>query len=153
MFRIVLIEPEIPQNTGNIARLCAVSKIPLLLVGKLGFHLDDKYLKRAGMDYWKFVDCRHIPVTEEYFGSVKRFAAISTKGRKLYSEINIEKDIDIDLIFGNESSGLPPFVYEKYADNLYRIPMLPEFRSLNLSSAASIVSYHLLYKSGFPNLR
>ncbi len=114
MFRIILLEPEIPQNTGNIARLCASTGIELVLVGRLGFSIDDKHLKRAAMDYWEYVNVKHI------------------------------KTLD--------GAGFPNFVYEKYTDRLYRIPMKTESRSLNLSSSAAIVSYHLLYKLNFPNL-
>ncbi|WP_300721214.1 tRNA (cytidine(34)-2'-O)-methyltransferase [uncultured Brachyspira sp.] len=152
MFRIVLLEPEIPQNTGNIARLCASTGIELILVGRLGFSIDDKYLKRAAMDYWEHVNVTYIKTLDEYFEANNNFYAISTKGHKNYTEITININSKIDILFGSEGAGLPNFVYEKYTDRLYRIPMKTESRSLNLSSSTAIVSYHLLYKLNFPNL-
>ena len=133
MFRIVLLEPEIPQNTGNIARLCASTGIELILVGRLGFSIDDKYLKRAAMDYWEHVNVTYIKTLDEYFEANNNFYAISTKGHKNYTEITININSKIDILFGSEGAGLPNFVYEKYTDRLYRIPMKTESRSLNLS--------------------
>lgn len=154
MFRIVLIEPEIPQNTGNIGRLCAASGTELVLVGKLGFSLDDKYLRRSGMDYWQSLRLTVLPTVDEYLSSAPHFAAISTKGSRLYTEIyDACKDLaSWDIIFGCESSGLPKFMYEKYPDRLFRIPMLSGTRSLNLSSAAAVVAYSVLEKYGFQGL-
>ena len=152
MFRIVLLEPEIPQNTGNIARLCASTGIELILAGRLGFSIDDKHLKRAAMDYWEHVNVTHIKTLDEYFETNNDFYAISTKGHKNYTEININPDSRIDILFGSESSGLPKMVYEKYKERLYRIPMKTDFRSLNLSSSAAVIAYHLLAKLNFPNL-
>lgn len=152
MFRIVLLEPEIPQNTGNIARLCASTGIDLVLVGRLGFSIDDKHLKRAAMDYWEHVNVNHIKTLDEYFDQNNKFYAVSTKGHKLYTEIPVEISEKIDIVFGSEGAGFPKFVYEKYADKLYRIPMRSDFRSLNLSSSAAIVAYHLLHKLNFPDL-
>ena len=152
MFRIVLLEPEIPQNTGNIARLCASTDIELILVGRLGFSIDDKYLKRAAMDYWERVNVTHIKTLDEYFEANNNFYAMSTKGHKNYTEITINPNNKIDILFGSEGAGFPNFVYEKYKDRLYRIPMKTGFRSLNLSSSAAIVSYHLLHTLNFPDL-
>ena len=152
MFRIVLLEPEIPQNTGNIARLCASTDIELILVGRLGFSIDDKYLKRAAMDYWERVNVTHIKTLDEYFEANNNFYAMSTKGHKNYTEITINPNNKIDILFGSEGAGFPNFVYEKYKDRLYRIPMKTGFRSLNLSSSAAIVSYHLLHKLNFQYL-
>lgn len=153
MFRIVLIEPEIPQNTGNIARLCAATGIDLILVGKLGFSIDDKYVKRAAMDYWQHVNVCHIKTIDEYINNVtNEICAISTKGNKIYTDIDVSGNKDIDIIFGSEGAGLPKFMYEKYSDNLYRIPMKEGLRSLNLSSSVAVVSYHMLHKLNFPNL-
>lgn len=151
MFRIALIEPKIPQNTGNIARMCASTNIELVLVGKLGFSLEDKYLKRAGMDYWNKVKLSTYIQVEDYFVLNRPFFALSTKGKKLYTEIDYNLP-DFDLVFGCESSGLPDFVYQKYSDNLFRIPMDKGFRSLNLSSAAAITAYFVLEKTGFQGL-
>lgn len=147
-------EPEIPQNTGNIGRLCAASGLGLVLVGSLGFSLDDKYLKRSGMDYWQSLHLTRFPMVEEYLSSATPFAAVSTKGGRPYTEIygNYKDFPSFDIVFGCESSGLPGFMYEKYPDRLYRIPMLPGVRSLNLSSAVAAAVYSLLEKYGFPGL-
>lgn len=153
MFRIVLIEPEIPQNTGNIARLCAATGIELILVGKLGFSIDDKYVKRAAMDYWQYVNVTHIKTIDEYLDNLtNEICAISTKGHKLYTDINIKENKNIDIVFGSEGAGLPKFMYEKYSENLYRIPMKEGLRSLNLSSSVAVVAYHMLHKLNFPNI-
>ncbi len=154
MFRIVLIEPEIPQNTGNIGRLCASTGIELVLVGKLGFSLDDKYLKRSGMDYWNHVKLSRFTTVDDYINSNFNFVAISTKGKKVYSDIYDDyKGINsFDIVFGCESSGLPKFMYDKFEDKLYRIPMKKDIRSLNLSSSVAVVSYNLLEKFSFIDL-
>lgn len=152
MFRIVLLEPEIPQNTGNIARLCAATGVELVLVGRLGFSIDDKHLKRAAMDYWHHATITHIKTLDEYFSQNNTFYAISTKGHKRYTEINIKYNQSIDIIYGSEGSGLPEFMYSQYSNQLYRIPMKNELRSLNLASSVSIVSYYLLHKMNFPDL-
>lgn len=144
-------EPEIPQNTGNIARLCASTGVELVLVGKLGFSLDDKYLKRAGMDYWQHVKLTRFLGVEDYLSTSPEFVGISTKGKKLYTEINFQETF-FDVIFGCESSGLPKLFYEQYPEKLYRIPMGEGFRSLNLSSSAAIVAYYLLEQGGFGGL-
>ncbi len=104
------------------------------------------------MDYWEHVNVTYIKTLDEYFEANNNFYAISTKGHKNYTEITININSKIDILFGSEGAGLPNFVYEKYTDRLYRIPMKTESRSLNLSSSAAIVSYHLLYKLNFPNL-
>lgn len=151
MFRIVLIEPEIPQNTGNIARLCASAGVELVLVGKLGFSLDDKYLKRSGMDYWQYVKLTRFLCVEDYLSENPVFVGVSTKGTKRYTEINFH-EVFYDVVFGCESSGLPEFFYEQYFEKLYRIPMREGFRSLNLSSSAAIIAYFLLEKHNFSGL-
>ena len=151
---IALFEPEIPQNTGNIARLCAATGIPLKLVGRLGFSLSDKYLKRAGMDYWEYVNWEWIKTVDEFFNlfdkSQFRYAFISKFGKMFYSEIPYSDNLI--LIFGNESRGLPENVRKEYDDSLYRIPMREGIRSLNLATSVGIVTYHLLEKSGFNGL-
>lgn len=152
MFRIVLLEPEIPQNTGNIARLCSSTGVELVLVGRLGFSLNDKYLKRAAMDYWEDAHITHIKTLDEYFNQNNNFVAISTKGHNNYTEIKLNTHSKIDIIFGSEGVGLPEFIYKNHAEQLYRIPMKVGARSLNLSSAVAIVSYSLLNKLNFPNL-
>ena len=104
------------------------------------------------MDYWERVNVTHIKTLDEYFEANNNFYAMSTKGHKNYTEITINPNNKIDILFGSEGAGFPNFVYEKYKDRLYRIPMKTGFRSLNLSSSAAIVSYHLLHKLNFPDL-
>ncbi len=146
--RIVLIEPDIPQNTGNIMRLAAVTSTSLLLVGKLGFSLSEKHLKRAGMDYINDVDLQIITTIDEYLEDNRSRYFLTTKCTKLYTDI--PNDIEAcDIVFGSESEGLPQEFYSKYSDQLYTIPMKKGFRSLNLSSSVAIVTYHLLSRNGF----
>jgi len=154
--KVVLIEPEIPQNTGNIARLCACTGVELILVGKLGFSLEDKYLKRAGLDYWQYVKIKIINTIdlffEKYSSKCYRHAFISTKGEKIYNMIDTNKIKNLLLIFGNETSGLPSYIYKNYCDKLYRIPIADYSRSLNLSNAAATVTYFILEKNSFQHL-
>ncbi len=154
MFRIVLIEPEIPQNTGNIARLTVACDIELVLVGKLGFSLDDKQVRRAGMDYWQYVKLTKFDTVDAYLATNPNLYAISTKGTKLYTSIFDDNENlgDFDIVFGSEGAGLPKFMYEKYQDKLYRIPMLGGIRSINLSTSVGVVAYNLLEKMDFNGL-
>lgn len=148
--RIVLLEPEIPQNTGNIARMAAATNVELWLVGRLGFSLTDKYIRKAGMDYWDKVKLNVIPTLAEFYGRInEKTAFISTKGSKFYTDI--PKDVDT-IVFGSESNGLPPEIYAEHSDKLYRIPMLQGIRSLNLASSAAVITYHMLSHSGFDGL-
>lgn len=144
---IVLFQPEIPGNTGNIARLCAATGIHLHLVRPLGFSTDDKYLKRAGLDYWHLVDVHYYDdireVLEKYKDHKKFF--LTTKAHKSYVEV--EYDEDCLLIFGRETKGLPDWVHETYAEDCIRIPMVEEARCLNLSNSAAIVAYEALHQS------
>ena len=154
--KVVLVEPEIPQNTGNIARLCGCVNIELILVGKLGFSLSNKHLKRAGLDYWQFVKVKIIDSIElfikEYPEEEHQYVFISTKGEKRYNTICTSNIRNLLLIFGNETSGFPPYIYKNFYDKLYRIPMGKNIRSLNLSNAVGIVVYNLLEKNGFSEL-
>lgn len=138
---IVLYQPEIPANTGNIARLCAVTGCHLHLIRPLGFNTDDKSLKRAGLDYWHLVDVHYHDdireVFEEYKDNPKYF--LTTKAHKRYTDIKFAPDSL--LIFGRETAGLPDWIHEEFADNCIRIPMRNEARCLNLSNAVSIVTY------------
>ena len=154
MFRIVLIEPEIPQNTGNIGRLCVAAGLELVLVGKLGFSLDDRYLKRSGMDYWSSIRLTRFLTLQDYLNTCPKFAAISTKGTKLYTDIchTFKDESSFDIVFGCESAGLPKVFYGDFQDRLYRIPMGSDIRSLNLSSAVAVVSYFILEKNNFMGL-
>lgn len=142
---IVLVEPDIPQNTGNIARLCAATGTTLNLVEPLGFQLTDKLVKRAGLDYWDSVNVRRFPNLgkfEEDFSNVRK-RYFSTNGSKNYTEADYQPG-DC-LIFGSESKGLPLELLEENKENVYNIPIqLGHVRSLNLANAASIVLYEAL---------
>ena len=144
-FNLVLFAPEIPQNTGTIGRLCVSTDTKLHLVKPLGFSLDEKHLKRAGMDYWPHLDLAVYENWEEFLernpGAELHF--LSTRGERSYWDVPYRPG-DY-LVFGRESSGLPPEFYNRYRDRLYRIPMPGKFhRSLNLANAASIVLYEAL---------
>lgn len=146
--RVVLVEPEIPQNTGSVARLCAATATPLDLVGKLGFSLEDRYLKRAGLDYWPFVDVS-VHATWDAFRAARpagRLLAFSSHGVASYTTIAYRDD-DL-LVFGGETRGLPDALRTELAP-LYAIPMPGTgVRSLNLANAASIVLYEALRQLG-----
>ena len=143
---IVLYEPEIPQNTGNIARLCACTGASLYLVGKLGFSLSSKYTKRAGLDYWDSVDIRKIDCMEDLYSEFpnSNFYYLTTKSKKVYTDIAF-KDGDF-LVFGPETRGLPErYVTDK---NAITIPMREGQRSLNLSNSVAIVAYEVIRQNG-----
>ena len=146
---VVFVEPEIPPNTGTTARLCAATETPLHLVGPLGFSLDDRYLKRAGLDYWPYVDLHFY---ESWATFVERrppgrLLAFSARARRSYTQV--EYRTDDFLVFGSETRGLPDAVRAAYADALYTIPMQSaHVRSLNLSTAAAIVLYEALRQLG-----
>ncbi len=142
MVHVVLFEPEIPPNTGNIIRLCANSGCPLHLIKPLGFELDDKRLRRAGLDYHEWADITVHNSFEEFFSSASygNLFAISTRGRRRYSDVHYHHD-DC-LVFGPETRGLPAsFLTSLAADRVLQIPMYPENRSMNLSNAVAIVVY------------
>ena len=146
MLNIVLYEPEIPQNTGNIARLCACTGARLFLVGKLGFSLSSKYTKRAGLDYWDSVDLHKVNSMEELFQEFPdgRFFYLTTKTKRKYTDIEF-KDNDF-IVFGPESRGLP----QEYvtAETALTIPMKEGQRSLNLSNSVAIVAYEIIRQIG-----
>lgn len=150
---IVLVEPEIPQNTGNIARTCAATGAALHLVGPLGFSIDDKYLKRAGLDYWKYVDLKYYNNLREFFDLNKRanFIFCTTKAQKSYHEINY--DDNCFLLFGKETKGLPEALLKTNYEKCIRIPMLDHIRSLNLSNSVAIILYEALRQNGFENMQ
>lgn len=152
MFNIVLVEPEIPQNTGNISRTCAVTGSALHLVGQLGFSIEDKHLKRAGLDYWKDLRLLLYKDFSEFENRNKgaRFFLASTHAVRCYSEMEY-RDGDF-LIFGKETAGLPKELLKKYQDTAIRIPMRKEQRSLNLSNAAAVVLYEALRQNDFMEL-
>lgn len=142
---IVLINPEIPFNTGNIGRTCVATNTHLYLVGKLGFKISDKEIRRSGLDYWPKLKYTLFDTWDSFFASLPssaRFFFFSTKGEKCLWDIEFKKD-DY-LIFGSESCGLPKPFYTKFKDKLYKIPMFGEVRSLNLSTSAAICLYEAL---------
>lgn len=149
---VVLLQPEIPPNTGNVARLCAATGAALHLIEPLGFALDDKQLKRAGMDYWRHVSWRRWPDWREFRAAqpaAARFWFIESGGPQLYTEARFES-ADY-LVFGRETAGLPPALLEEHRDRWLRIPMFnPEARSLNLSNCVALVLYEALRQQGFP---
>ncbi len=153
MFNIVLVEPEIPQNTGNIVRTCAATGCKLHLVRPLGFEVTDKYLKRAGLDYWKDCDISYY----DNFGSLKQafpkatFYYFTTKGLNVYSEARF-KEGDF-LVFGKETKGLPEELLKENRDFCLRLPMIGETRSLNLSNTVAIAVYEGLRQLNFKNFR
>jgi tRNA (cytidine/uridine-2'-O-)-methyltransferase len=154
MLHIVLVEPEIPQNTGNILRTCAATGSCLHLIRPLGFSLEDRYLKRAGLDYWPLAEMKIWDTLAELqaMHTQNRFWYATTKGSRFYADVNY-RDGDI-LVFGKETEGLPKALLEKNANHCIRIPMSQNVhaRSLNLSNAAAIVVYEALRQLGFPGL-
>lgn len=150
-FSIVLVEPEIPPNTGNIARTCAATGTSLHLVKPLGFNIDDKTVRRAGLDYWKHVDLHVYDNLDDFLGKndVKKMYFVSTLGKRLYTEVSYEDDAM--LVFGRETFGLDRELLRKYEDQTIRIPMgeNEELRSLNLSNSAAIVVYEALRQHDF----
>ncbi|MEG2377283.1 MAG: tRNA (uridine(34)/cytosine(34)/5-carboxymethylaminomethyluridine(34)-2'-O)-methyltransferase TrmL [Clostridia bacterium] len=152
MINIVLVEPEIPANTGNIARTCAATGSQLHLVRPLGFELSDKHLKRAGLDYWHLLNVRMYDSIDEFFekNSGGDFYYLSTKAPQSYTEKKF-KENDY-FVFGKETRGLPePLLYE-HPDKCIRIPMRAEARSLNLANSVAIIAYEALRQIGFDGL-
>ncbi|MDR1684239.1 MAG: tRNA (cytidine(34)-2'-O)-methyltransferase [Elusimicrobiota bacterium] len=142
---IVLINPEIPFNTGNIGRTCVATGTHLHLVGKLGFKIEEKEIRRSGLDYWPLLKYTRYGAFEEFLAGVPAGAALyffSTKGKKDLWDIKFKKG-DY-LVFGSESCGFPKNFYTDYKDNLHRIPMVDNIRSLNLSSSAAVCLYEAL---------
>ena len=153
---IVLVEPEIPQNTGNIARTCAAIGAKLHLVKPLGFEISDKYLKRAGLDYWDKLEIEEHESLKDflnkYIPEKNNMFFVTTKGKHCYSDVDYSKLDNVFLLFGKETKGLPEDLLKKYIDNAIRIPMRKTLRSLNLSNSVAIVAYEVLRKVNFDNL-
>ncbi len=149
---IVLVEPEIPNNTGNISRTCAVTGSSLHLVRPLGFSTDDKHLKRAGLDYWQYLDLHYYDSFDEVLQTYPngRFFFATTKAKRFYTDISFQKD-DF-LVFGKETAGLPKAILEAYPEQIIRIPMGKDIRSLNLANSVAIILYEALRQQGWPNL-
>jgi tRNA (cytidine/uridine-2'-O-)-methyltransferase len=151
-FHIVLVEPEIPANTGNISRTCAATGAWLHLVRPLGFNTDDKTLKRAGLDYWHAVHIEYHDSFQEVKDKYKsgRFFFATTKAQQLYPEFSFQ-DGDF-FVFGKETKGLPPEILAEHPEHLIKLPMTKDVRSLNLSNSAAIVLFEALRQTGFEGL-
>lgn len=149
---IVMVEPEIPQNTGNIARTCAATGARLHLVKPLGFKINDKYLKRAGLDYWNLLDITYYENLDEFFAKTKgaKYFYFSTKGTHKHSDA--EYPDKAYLLFGKETKGLPEELLLKNQNSTLRIPMINEARSLNLSNSVAIAVYEVLRQWDYPKL-
>ena len=151
---IVLIEPEIPQNTGNIARTCALTGASLHLVKPLGFSVNDKYLKRAGLDYWHLLDITYHDSFQELLDKVDegKFFYVTTKGGTSCYDVDFMDDCYI--VFGKETAGIPESLLNQYKDQNIRIPMLKNeaARSLNLSNSVAIIAYEAMRQLGCPGL-
>ncbi len=150
---IVLVEPEIPQNTGNIARTCAATGAALHLVRPLGFEIDDRKLKRAGLDYWDKLDITYYDGLEDFFkkNPDAEFFCFTTKAKHCYTDVTYPKQVF--LMFGKETKGLPEELLYSNPDRCVRIPMRDTLRSLNLSNSAAIAVYEVLRQRGFDGLR
>lgn len=153
VLNIVLIEPEIPQNTGNIARTCAATGARLHLVEPMGFKVDDKKLKRAGLDYWYLLDITYYKDIDDFFERNKngKFYYFSTKADKTYADIDYPDNAY--LLFGKETKGLPEKLLYDNHDTTVRIPMIDDARSLNLSNAVAVGVYEVLRQWNFPELQ
>ncbi|WP_139904992.1 tRNA (cytidine(34)-2'-O)-methyltransferase [Clostridium thermarum] len=151
---IVLFQPEIPQNTGNIGRTCVLTDSTLHLIKPLGFSIDDRQVKRSGLDYWPYLKLEIHESYEELRAKYKdaTFYFATTKGKKYYNEVNFKQGDFI--VFGRESSGLPDYIRNDNAENLIKLPMLQtSTRSLNLSNSVAIIAYEALRQMDFPNMK
>ena len=148
---IVMVEPAIPQNTGNVARTCAATGARLHIVNPMGFNIDDKKLKRAGLDYWHYLDITYYENLEDFFSKNEgAFFYFTTKGRKAHSEVSYPDNSY--LLFGKETKGLPEELLIKNPERCVRIPMQGEIRSLNLSNSVAIAVYEALRQWNYPTL-
>lgn len=152
MINIVLHEPEIPGNTGNIGRTCVATGVKLHLIEPLGFQIDEKHLKRAGMDYWDKLDVTVYDDFNDFLAKNPgaRIYMATTKSKQKYTDVNYEEYCFI--MFGKESAGIPEEILLDYKDTAVRIPMYPEIRSLNLSNSVAIVLYEALRQHDFKGL-
>ena len=148
---IVLVEPQIPQNTGNIARTCAATGARLHLVKPMGFSVDDKKLKRAGLDYWHLLDICYYENLEDFFAkNPGPFYFFTTKGRRIHSQVTYPDNSY--LVFGREDAGLPEELLYQHPDWCVRLPMITQARSLNLSNTVAVAVYEALRQWGYPAL-
>ncbi|MGO0121908.1 tRNA (uridine(34)/cytosine(34)/5-carboxymethylaminomethyluridine(34)-2'-O)-methyltransferase TrmL [Desulfothermobacter acidiphilus] len=150
---IVLVEPEIPANTGNIARTCAATGATLHLIKPLGFYTDDRHLRRAGLDYWHLVEVVYHDNFAAFCNSYPeaQLFLTTTEAKRWYTQVTYPPGSF--LVFGKESTGLPPEILKAFPDRWIRIPMVSEARSLNLSNAVAIVLFEALRQQGFPGMR
>lgn len=149
---IVMVEPEIPQNTGNVARTCAATGASLHIVKPMGFDIDDKHLKRAGLDYWNLLDITYYENLDDFFKKTNgTYFYFSTKAPNIYSDISYPDNAYI--LFGKETKGLPEKLLHDNPETTVRIPMIDEARSLNLSNSIAIGVYEILRQWGFPELK
>ena len=153
MLHIVLVEPEIPQNCGNIARTCAATGCTLHLIRPLGFDISDKAVKRAGLDYWHLLTVHDYENLEDFFqkNDVKQMWCLTNKAPRCYTEASFQDNCY--LFFGKETKGLPEDFLEQHRDSCIRLPMRPEARSLNLSNAVAITVFEALRQLDFPHLQ
>lgn len=153
---VVMVEPEIPQNTGNIARTCAAIGAKLHLVHPLGFSITEKQVKRAGLDYWDKLEIEEHDslekFLEKYKPEVNNMFFSTTKGKHVYSDVNYSQMDEVFLLFGKETKGLPEDLLLKYIDNTIRIPMRESLRSLNLANSVAIVVYEVFKQNNFEGL-
>lgn len=154
---IVMVEPEIPQNTGNIARTCAITGAKLHLVKPLGFDISDKALKRSGLDYWDKLDIEEHDslqkFLEKYPPEKNNMFYATTKAAHCYSDVDYSKFDEVFVLYGKETKGLPENLLQKYMDSTIRIPMRNTLRSLNLSNSVAIITYEILRQIGFDGLQ
>jgi tRNA (cytidine/uridine-2'-O-)-methyltransferase len=152
VLNIVLVEPEIPQNCGNIARTCAATGSRLHLIRPLGFDISEKAVRRAGLDYWSLVDVRDYENLEDFFAKndVRQMWCLSTKAPRCYTEARFEDECY--LFFGKETRGLPEAFLAEHAESCIRLPMIADARSLNLSNSVAITVYEALRQLEFPGL-
>lgn len=149
---IVLVEPEIPQNTGNIARTCAATGARLHIVRPMGFSIDDKKLKRSGLDYWHYLDITYYENLADFFAKVQGACFyFTTKARQVYTDVSYPNDCY--LFFGKETRGLPEELLLQNPDRCVRLPMQPGLRSLNLSNTVAVAVYEVLRQWNFPALQ
>ncbi len=154
---VVLVEPEIPQNTGNIVRTCAATGAKLHLVRPYGFQINDKYLKRAGLDYWDKMQIEeHISFNEflnKYSPLENNMFFVTSKGIHKYTDINYSKMEEVFILFGKETKGISEDIMKKYLEKTIRIPMIDGIRCLNLSNTVAILTYEILRQNDFKNLK
>ena len=158
MLHVVLVEPEIPANTGNIGRTCVACGAVLHLIEPLGFRLNEKMIKRAGLDYWDKLDIEEHNSLEEFLEKYKpeenNMFFATTKGKTKYTDIDYSNMEEVFVLYGKETKGLPEWLLEKYLNaKTIRIPMLPTLRSLNLSNSVAIITYEILRQKNFEDLQ